>query len=52
MEPGSILRSYYDNAPEINAMTARRPATFEEKVKLAKIIGDYIKGKDEPIRHT
>jgi hypothetical protein len=37
------LRSYYENAAEINAMTARRPPTFEEKVALIKQIGAYFK---------
>jgi hypothetical protein len=39
----SPMQSYYENAPEINALTARRPATFDEKVGFAKTIGNYIR---------
>jgi hypothetical protein len=46
------LRTYYENANEINAITARRPYTFEEKVAFAKRIGNYFRqnlmGADDP----
>lgn len=37
------IRSYYENAAEINAMTARRPPTFEEKVEYIKKIVEHLK---------
>jgi len=43
MTPEQVLRTYYENANEINAITARRQPTFEEKVKLAKMVGTYLK---------
>ena len=43
MTPEQVLRSYYENANEINAITARRQPTFEEKVRLAKMIGTHLK---------
>ena len=43
MTPEQVLRAYYENANEINAITARRQPTFEEKVKLAQMIGAHLK---------
>ena len=43
MTPEQVLRTYYENANEINAITARRQPTFEEKVMLAKMVGTYLK---------
>jgi len=43
MTPEQVLRAYYENANEINAITARRQPTFEEKVRLAKMIGTHLK---------
>ena len=43
MTPEQVLRTYYENANEINAITARRQPTFEEKVRLAKMVGTYLK---------
>ena len=43
MTPEQVLRTYYENANEINAITARRQPTFEEKVMLAKMIGAHLK---------
>jgi len=43
MTPEQVLRAYYENANEINAITARRQPTFEEKVRLAKMVGAHLK---------
>ena len=43
MTPEDVLRTYYENANEINAITARRQPTFEEKMRLATMIGTHLK---------